>query len=354
MTALRLLLALALPALAKEAPAPRLDGSTPAERGTALVAHVSTCRPSANDETYPKASAPAYAARLLLGTDTACALEEWRGYGAMNYRLMMDGAGYLAAEEWPDLTDAGGLDAAAIRKATGERLSGYFERITRGNFDEYGCPIYLAVDLSAVRMLAEFARSPEMRKRATLTLDAMMLDIACSWTQCLHAGTAARAKYWGSTDTGLESMGATAAAAWVWFDAPRSIAASGTGWILETSEPGPFAGGGPEAELDHFAAAILGRAKVDASGLDQQPPRLRFTSLGGHQLDLTWLPHKQVYAGQAKIDGQPVDYPSWPLHGNPWVRQHPGNPALELTHGKDRLSYDFARWSRRAWRDDGP
>ena len=106
--------------------------------------------------------------------------------------------------------------------------------------------------------------------------------------------------------------------------------------------------------IDRFAAAILGRAKVDASGLDQQAPRLRFTSLGGHQLDLTWLPHKQPYAGQANIDGQPVDYPSWPLHGNPWVRQQPGDPALELKHGKDRLSYDFATWTRRAWRDEGP
>jgi hypothetical protein len=613
--AFRLLLALALPAFGNEASPPRLDGSTPAERGAALVAYVATCKPSAKDETYPKAAAPAYAARLLLGIDTAYALgkldaavasriaraksgppgnplsppgldpfdkvalvntyflckeripaatagkirdycglyahETWRGYGAMNYRLMMDGAGYLAAEEWPELTDAGGLDAAAIRKATGERLNGYFEQITRGNFDEYGCPIYLAVDLSAIRMLAEFARSPAMRTRATLTLDAMMLDIACSWNQGLHAGTAARAKYWGSTDTGFEAMGSTAAAAWVWFGAPRSIAASGTGWIhsfwmatrgryqvpelvtriandratpfthrgsvpsmgvfrstyhsanyslgsqwdtpqnpanalykesrrhllkwvsdkpsstfcvcmenprrpynlkenvanalgygenpfsqylqhegtligvydvppdypyyklyvpfptsgsivrrverdgwifchngsmlmafrsirpaawgkpwsgndmlwcesrrngwiLETSELAPFSGGGPDAELERFAAALLDRTRVDASGLDQPAPRLRFTSLGGHRLDLTWLPHRQPYAGQAKIDGQAVDYPSWPLHGNPWVRQRPGNPALELKHGRDRLSYDFARWTRREWRDDGP
>ena len=80
-------------------------------------------------------------------------------------------------------------------------------------------------------MLAEFARDPEMRKRATLTLDAMLVDIACSWNQGYNVGSAARAKYWYSTDTSPESMASTATAAWVWFGAPRSIAASGTGWI---------------------------------------------------------------------------------------------------------------------------
>lgn len=609
MRALCLLIAGTLHVAAATAPAPRLDGETPAKRGDALVAYVATCKPSAKDETYPKASAPAYAARLLFGIETAYALEkldasvasriaraksgppgnplsppgldpfdkvalvntyflckdqipaataakirdycalyahkEWRGYGAMNYRLMMDGAGYLAAEEWHDLKDAAGLDAAAIRTATGERLFGYFDRITRGNFDEYGCPIYLAVDLSAVRMLAEFARSEDMRNRATLTLDAMMLDIACHWNQGLHAGTAARAKYWASTDTGLEAMASTAAAAWVSFGAPRSIAADGTGWIhsfwmatrgryrvpelitriandrakpfthrgsvpsmgvfrstyhsanyslgsqwdtpksptdaiykearrhllkwvsdkpsstfcvcmdnprrpynlkenvanaigygenpfsqyfqhegtllgiyqvpadypyyklyvpfttrgsiarrlekdgwifchngsmlmafrsvkpaawgkpwsgndmlwceartnawiLETSELQPFAGGGIEAELARFAAAVLDRTKIDAATSGPEPPRLRYTTLSGRALDLTWLPHRQPYAGQAKIDGRAVDYASWPLHENPWVRQKPGDPLLHLQHGKDRLSYDFAKWTRRA------
>ncbi len=242
----------------------RLDGNTSAERGAALVRHVAACKPA--QETYPKAAAPAYAARLLLNVDTRYALEKldaavrsriaaakresglkagnplnppgldpfdkvalvntyflckdkipratalkirdysalyahkvWRGYGAMNYRLMMDGAGFLAAEEWPELVDADKLNATDIQKATRERLFGYFDTICRSNFDEYGAPIYLAVDLSAVRMLAEFARDPEMRKRAALTLDAMLLDLACTWNQGYNIGSASRAKYWYST-----------------------------------------------------------------------------------------------------------------------------------------------------------
>ena len=42
----------------------------------------------------------------------------WRGYGAMNYRLMNDGAGFLAAEEWPEMVDADGLHAEQIKQAT--------------------------------------------------------------------------------------------------------------------------------------------------------------------------------------------------------------------------------------------
>lgn len=76
MRALCLLIASTLNGVAAEIPAPRLDGRTPAERGDALVAYVATCKPSAKDETYPKASAPAYAARLLRGVETAYALEK--------------------------------------------------------------------------------------------------------------------------------------------------------------------------------------------------------------------------------------------------------------------------------------
>ena len=589
----------------------RLDGKTAAERGAALMRYVATCKPRPADVTYPKAAAPAYAARLMLNVDADDALKKldaavrfqiaraakdgagaavgghaldpfdkvalvntyflckdkipkataekirdyaslyahkvWKGYGAMNYRLMMDGAGFLAAEEWPEMMDADGLTADQIKKATRDRLFAYFERITRRNFDEYGCPIYLAVDLSAVRMLAEFAKDVEMRKRATLTLDAMMLDVACTWNQGYNIGSAARAKYWGSTDTGLEDMGATATAAWVWFGAPRPIAASGTGWIhsfwmatpgsyqvpelivkiaqdrsqvfvhtatvaglgkqeicrttyqslsyglcsqwdrtpgpesglykearrnmvkwvsvkpsstfavcmenprrpynlkegvanalgygenpfsqylqsegtlmgvyavpksypyyklyapfttrgammkriekagwvfchngsmlmgfycvkpytwgkkpwngadmlwceartngwiLETSEVKPFAGGGVDAELNRFAEAVLGKTTVDARGIDQASPMLRYKTLSGREMELTWLPHKARYAGEAKVDGKAVDYQSWPLFKNPWVYQEVNSSMLQITYGQRRLTYDFANWTR--------
>ncbi|MCU0781025.1 MAG: hypothetical protein MUF04_07985, partial [Akkermansiaceae bacterium] len=286
----------------------RLDGKTPEERGLAYLRYVASQRPPEKDELSPKAAAPYYAARLVLGKDLDYALErlnasvsqrlamgrdrlarhaaynaaadktglvrpgpaldpfdkaalvhtyflgkahipaatavkirdyvalyddhkELTGYArsAWNYRLMHDVAGYLAAEEWSELVDRAGLDAARIRAATGKRLFEGFRDIATRNFSEYGAPIYLGVNLCAVRMLVDFAKDPEMRKRASLTLDAMFLDIACAWNQGYHAGSASRAKYWYSTDTSPDSMASTAACAWIYFGASRPVAAAGMG-----------------------------------------------------------------------------------------------------------------------------
>lgn len=582
----------------------RIDGRTPAERAAALVRYAAKLKPK--DELYPKAAASAYAARLLLNVDTNYALTKldaavssrlemarkklagnplnppgldpfdkvvlvhtyflgkdkippatalkirdycelyahkvWRGYGAMNYRLMEDGAGFLAAEEWPELVDADKLNADEIKAATRERLFGYFNGICRRNFDEYGAPIYLAVDLDAVKMLAEFTRDPEMRKRAALTLDAMLVDIACTWNQGYNVGSASRAKYWYSTQTSPDSMGSTAATAWIYFGANRpvsgtdwfwmaprgnyelpepivrvaqeraqqfthlsSVPASGNaqvhrmtfhtpsyslasqwdhaptptsglykegrrnllkwlsdkpvstfcvcmenparpyrlqenranklgygenpfsqylqqegtligvyavptkfpywklyapfttggamvkrierdgwifchngsmlmgfytvqphrwgkkqmedcdllwcdartnGWVLETAELKPFAGGGVGAELDRFAGAVLAKTKVDSNGLTAANPCLRYMSLTGHTLEMAWLPHKARYAGQSKVDGAVVDYPSWPELKNPWVFQQTNSPNLTVTIGGEKLEYNFANWTR--------
>ena len=613
----------------------RIDGKTPGERGAALVRYVATVKPDSNNETYPKASAPCYAARLVLNTDTEYALAKLdaaasyqlakgrdriakqaaydaapdkkslkkpgaaldpfdkaalvntyflgkdkipaytarkirdyvalyndhkalTGYarGAWNYKLMMDASGYLAAEEWPELVDRAGRNAEQIKTDTKARLFSGFDEITKKNFSEYGATIYNGVNLSAIRMLVEFARDAEMRKRAEMTLDAMMLDIACTWNQGYNAGTASRAKYWGSTDTGPENMASTAAAAWVSFGAPRSISAGGTGWIhsfwmatpgtykvsdlivkvanerskpfvhqsyvagmgkadvhrmtwhsphyslcsqwdqpgdptsglykesrrhmlkwvsdkgsstfavcmenparpyalqenranklgygengfsqymqhegtllglyavpltvkvrnhvfnypyyklyapfpatgsivkrveksgwvfchngsmlmgffsvkpckwgkkwgnndmlwcearqngwiLETSELKPFAGGGVDAELDRFAAAVIAKTKLDASGIDQAVPFMTYQNLAGKKMEFRWQPHKEAYKDQMKVDGSPLAFSREFLQRNSWVYQKTGGPLMIQVDGR-RLTLDFDKWTRTA------
>jgi hypothetical protein len=615
------------------AAAERLDGKTPAERGAAIVRYVASVRPDPKNETYPKAAAPCYAARLVLGTDVPYALEKLdaaashrlaiardriakraeydaapdkaklkrpgpaldpfdkaalvntyflgksripqstahkirdyvaiyddhkalTGYarGAWNYKLMMDASGFLAAEEWPEIVDRAGHNAEQIKTATKARLFSGFDEITKRNFSEYGATIYNGVNLSAIRMLVEFARDPEMRQRATLTLDAMLLDIACTWNQGYNAGTASRAKYWYSTDTGLESMASTAAAAWVHFGAHRSINAGGigwghsfwmatpgvyqapaaivrvanerskpflhrshvagmgkanvhrmtwhtpayslcsqwdqpgdptsglykesrrhmlkwlsdkpsstfavcmenpyrpynlgqkkantlgygengfsqymqhegtllglyavpetvkvrnhvfdypyhklyapfpatgsilkrieksgwvfchngpmlmgffsvkpckwgkkwgnhdmlwcdarrNGWILETSELKPFAGGGVDAELDRFADAVIARTKLDASAIDAEVPAMKYRTLGGRVMEFRWQPHKEPYKDQLKVDGTPLVFSTELLHRNPWVHQKVGGPLM-IQHDGRRTTLDFDQWTR--------
>ncbi len=473
--------------------------------------------------------------------------------GAWNYKLMMDASGFLAAEEWPDIVDRAGQNAEQIKQATKQRLMSGFESIACKNFSEYGASIYLAVNLSAVRMLAEFANDKELKQAATLTLDSMFLDIACTWNQGYNVGSASRAKYWYSTDTSLESMASTAAAAWIYFGAPRPINASGVGyahsfwmatagtykipdaivkiandrskplvtrsyvaamgssdvhrmtyhsphyslcsqwdhpgtptsglykesrrhmlkwlsdkasstfavcmenparpyslgekrsnqlgygengfsqymqsegtllglyavpekvtsgkhvfdypyhklyvpfpttgsiikrieksgwvfchngsmlmgffsvkpckwqkkwgnndmlwcdqrqngWILETSELAPFAGGGIDAELDKFANAVIAKTHLDASAIDQPVPSIKYKTLSGNVMEFRWQPHTEPYKDQLKIDGRPVAFPQEFLYSNPWVTQKVGGPLLIQCEGL-RLDYDFKKWT---------
>jgi hypothetical protein len=193
--------------------------------------------------------------------------------GAWNYKLMMDASGYLAAEEWPELVDRAGLNATQIREATRKRLFQGFQDITTRNFSEYGAPIYLGVNLCAVRMLADFAKDEEMRRRASMTLDAMFLDIACTWNQGYNVGSASRAKYWYSTDTGPERLASTAACAWIYFGASRPVAANGLGvahslWMAPRGAyriPAPIvqiANRRSEPFLHRSHIAAMGRARI--------------------------------------------------------------------------------------------
>ncbi|MFM7208096.1 MAG: hypothetical protein ACKO4T_15655 [Planctomycetaceae bacterium] len=467
---------------------------------------------------------------------------EWRGYGALNFRLMSDGAGLLAAEQWPDLRDADGLDSAGIRAATRERLLGCFHEIVHRNASEYGAPTYLGIDLVAVKMLADFAADETIRHRASLTLDTMLLHVACAWHRGYHVSPASRAKGFAASMTGPDAMDCTAAIGWLCFGAERPVdglcehhsawfafpaayepppilaAIAGdrdqpfthrgsrgdrirftihhepayalasectllktprdyhykesrrqmlkwvsdhpqssfmpfqenafrpydlaenranafgygenpfgqslqhgrtivgvsavpddypywrieapfvttgaivkrierdgwvcchagsmlfafwlggnprwtphrgkercdvltsdarrTGWVLETSPLEPFAGGGVDAELDRFAAALAGQTTLDPSGLTAERPRLAFTSLDGHSLDISHRPHGEAYDRQHLVDGERVDYASFPLLGNPWVRQALNGDELVIAHGGRSLRYDFQAWTR--------
>lgn len=468
---------------------------------------------------------------------------EWKGYGALNYRLMMDGTGFLAAEQWPDLKDADGLDAHQVKSATKKRLMAYFREIPTKNTHEYGSPTYLGVDLGVMKMLADHAGDQEVRRAASMALDAMFLQVASAWNQGYLVTPAGRSKYWGSSTTSPDAMDATAACAWFfwgaarpvsaphlcphhsawfalpgysppkmfggiahdrnspatirssalfgqnqvritihharsyslssqweWFPSPRDalcketrremfkwisdkpastfvplqenlqkpydasnaganafgygenpytqelqeggtlIAVSNVeesypywkiyvpfttqgailkrieknrwmfchggsvlfafktvkpfnwgppsnncdilwsdsrknGWILETSEIAPFAGGGVDAELDRFANAVVSKTLIDDSGVDTPIPRLKFKNLAGHQLDITFRPVGAPYLDQHRIDGAVVNYPSFPLIESPWCSQQVGADILDLSFGKESLRYDFKNWT---------
>jgi len=117
------------------------------------------------------------------------------------------------------------------------------------------------------------------------------------------------------------------------------------GSVLETSELGPYAGGGIDAELDRFAAAVTAKGEIDASKLADPVPGLTHSTVGGHRLEIVFRPFGTPYTDQHRIDGTVVDYRAFPLMHNAWVHQDVDGETLTLTHGDATRTYDFAAWA---------
>lgn len=105
------------------------------------------------------------------------------------------------------------------------------------------------------------------------------------------------------------------------------------------------------ASLDEYpqstAAARLAAFKADIeanppdfSHVNDAVPRMIYTTRDGTVLDIT-------YGEGGKINNDPVDYTSWPLHESPWARQDQmGNMWV---FGKDRhLLWNYKNWTERS------
>ncbi len=252
---------------------PRLTGKTYAERAQACVKYFATTVP--RSPTFPKDGMPFLAARLESGADlpgTLLALDKmldatlkakpdpfnlhavmhaylvhkekfpppltakvkrlaasWtysKPIGvSLNYELMRDGAGWLAAQEWPDLVDAGGNNAAKIQKNCAEWLWRIWRETTDRNASEYDAPVYYGTDFAPTRMIAEFSRDAAMSKAAAMTLDFMLIHTGAHWHHGYHISTAGRGKYWGSLNLSPHSAAPTNSMAWLLYgsDQPFNI-----------------------------------------------------------------------------------------------------------------------------------
>lgn len=109
------------------------------------------------------------------------------------------------------------------------------------------------------------------------------------------------------------------------------------GIVIQTAPVEDFAADSPRAELTAFAEAVKTQTELDTSGIDNRRPRLRFVSLSGDVLEME-------FSGDRTINGEVVDYHSWPLFQNPWMRSEAGT-FLEIKYGDQSRRYDFQNWS---------
>lgn len=247
-------------------------GSAPIVASTDFVARYAAAPVS--DADFPKEAMPLYAARLLAGIERAATLaaadhmlesalaskldpfnfhaivhaervggDRWpaplrakfRAYAArwdftkpigvsLNYELMRDGAGWIAAGVWPDLRDAVGNDAARIRTLCSTRLLKTLDSLVRQGATEYDAPLYYGTDFMALRLLVDFADEPVLRAAARRALESMLVQTAAHWHRGYAVTSAGRAKYWGSQQVSPDSPGATTAMAFMLFGGDRDAA----------------------------------------------------------------------------------------------------------------------------------
>ena len=247
----------------------RIVGKNYAERCAAFTRYLANAKPS--NPNFPKEATTYYAARLQLGVDlpgTVKAIDKmidatlkakpdpfnlhavmhvyqlhkshftpamrdkvkrlaasWdysKPIGvSMNYELMRDGSGWLAAQEWPDLVDKAGNNAEKVKKNCEGWLMRIFRETPINNSSEYDAPIYYGTDFAPCRMVAEFSKDAALSKAAQMTLDFMLIQTAAHWHHGYHISTAGRGKYWGSLNLSPDAAAPTNGMAFLFFGADR-------------------------------------------------------------------------------------------------------------------------------------
>ena len=103
------------------------------------------------------------------------------------------------------------------------------------------------------------------------------------------------------------------------------------GAVVQVAPAGAF------ASLGAFAEA------VEALPLDvamNPVPLVRFTTLGGARLDVT-------YGETPRVDGVPLDYAAWPLFGGPHLQAERDGRRLTIRHGSLCRTLDFSTLTTR-------
>lgn len=171
-------------------------------------------------------------------------LEKWNydcSAGTINMRLYLYTAGYLASELWPDFEDSAtpvdtkyAIDfrGKTVRSHKGEEIKSFcrdqiyniFHQFTVQNLVEHDL-VYFPCDLDAVKLLADYARDPEMKKRASMVMDYFLLNLATDWNHGYDPEPYFREKYFGTmmgdAVPPVEEFG------WLYFGTPRLAPLSG-------------------------------------------------------------------------------------------------------------------------------
>lgn len=104
---------------------------------------------------------------------------------------------------------------------------------------------------------------------------------------------------------------------------------------IETAPPGEFPGASPADQLATFREMVRSKSALKLNG--ESPASARYQNRLGDTLECT-------FNGPDLINGNTVDYQTWPTSESPWTVQKRPDDPLTLTDGKILRSYDFKNW----------
>lgn len=114
-------------------------------------------------------------------------------------------------------------------------------------------------------------------------------------------------------------------------DSEFRVVGSPLAMVIECAHPDDFSGATPAEKLAKFRDAIRAKTKIEIAGVTG-----RYTDRNENVIE-------RVFQGEAKINGQAVDFSQWPQMDSPWVKQSRGG-SLTSTDGREKLVYDFEKW----------
>lgn len=117
-------------------------------------------------------------------------------------------------------------------------------------------------------------------------------------------------------------------------------------WVLETAEAARYPGE-PAEQLAAFAREVLSGDRLDPREMEAKEPAFSYRSIHGDTLRIVFAPLGRSLADKHFINGDAVDYASWPMLASPWARQDFGSPLVEVRHAGLMLQYDYRAWTVR-------
>ena len=104
---------------------------------------------------------------------------------------------------------------------------------------------------------------------------------------------------------------------------------------IETAHPSEFNGENPAEQLSEFRGMIMEKSSLKSAG--EKPVTGSYRNRFGETLEC-------VFDGTDKVNGEVVDYKTWPVSESPWTTHKQPDGPLEIHDGKTARVYDFINW----------